>query len=450
MAQIPRPWVIAFKRKCMTNTPKMVLALAIMASLSPCAALAQSTGASSAGASLGLEGATDPVVQLGQIDARNQRKDGLFKSPIQPFRDNVLAWKESIYDAANLRLGFAFHTVFQYADDVQPGFDDSGVASDLDILGTWELWNIGQPTQGELVFGIEGRWNYGTTGPQTIGLASIGAAGGSANSFEEYVDPTFILRNLYWRQGSIEAGWGYRLGKITIDALLATNRHINPNGTFLSNAGTGLFVNGYADSGLGAAGVLYFGQGRGYVGATIADANGARDDFGDVSEGDFYKAVELAYKILPKSENAGYSKLTVWHTDGTADGTLSNGNTGLDGWGWSVVHEHEFSNDGNIVGVGRWGTSYDDAAVFENQGALALLFYEPTGWFDSDVVGFQYNYIDPVGDDARIEQSFEAFYRFPLLSDLDVTFAYQHINDPGNTRLVDSSNVFSVRVVTSF
>lgn len=396
-----------------------------------------------------VDGEEDTKTQLGVIDRRTQVRTGLFRSPLQPFRDSVRAWKDGVYRNTGLKLGFSFHTVYQYADDVLPGRDDDGIATDFDFVGTWEVLNRGTPTQGQFFFGIEGRWNYGTTGPQTIGFANIGAAGGSANSFEQYT-PRFILRNLYWEQGSPEAGWEYRLGKITIDSILGTSRHLTPNTTFLSNAGTGLFVNAYADSALGAVGTYYFNDAQGYVRAAAVDANGNRFDFGDLQEGDFYTALELGYKLFPRTEKAGYSKLTIWNTDGTSDGSPINANTGSDGWGWSALIEQELDKDGDIFFVGRWGSSYDDAAIYDNQASAALLFYKPFGWFDSDVIGMQYNYIDPVGEGTRIEESYELFYRFPLFPEVETTIAYQYINNPGNTRDIDSANVFSLRLVTSF
>lgn len=395
------------------------------------------------------EGQEDPKTQIAVIEQRTQVRDGVFPSPIQGFRDEFSAWKDGIYQQTGLKLGFSFHTVFQYADNVIPDTSDTGWATDFDFVGAWELLNRGAPTQGELHFGLEGRWNYGRTGPQTIGLANIGAAGGSANSFEAY-SPNFILRNLFWHQGSAEAGWEYRLGKITTDAILAVSRHLSPNATFLSNAGTGLFVNSYADSGLGAVGTVYFNAANGYVRAAITDSNGDRFDWGDISEGDFYTALELGYKILPRTKNAGYSKLTIWHTDGTKDGTPINGNTGESGWGYSLLLEQELSADGNIVAVGRYGNSNDGAAIYDEQAALAFLFYQPFGWFDSDAVGLQYNYIDPAGEMSRDEHTFEAFYRFPLVPDLETTLAYQYIDTPGNTTEINSSNVFSLRFTTSF
>ena len=53
-----------------------------------------------------------------------------------------------------------------------------------------------------------------------------------------------------------------------------------------------------------------------------------RVDLGDISEGDLFSALELGFKFAPDTKRAGYSKLTVWHTDGTADGKPINGSIG--------------------------------------------------------------------------------------------------------------------------
>lgn len=426
-----------------------VISLVAMGLILPGLGFAQERGTKPRVAA-GMDGLTTPEGQIEVIDQRSQPRKSLFRSPLQPAQDSLAAWKKSIYDASNFKFGLALHTVYQYSDSVIDGTDDSGTASDFDFIGTWELLNVGTPTQGELSFGIEGRWEYGRDGPQTIGFANIGAAGGTANTFSKYEDPQFILRNLYWKQGSPEAGWVYRLGKITTDAMLFTNAHLTPNTTFLSNAGTGQFANSYADSGFGAAGAVYFDNARGYVGGAIADANGDRSDWGDISEGDFYVGLELGYKIRPMTDTAGYSKFLLWRTDGTSDGAPINGNTGSDGWGWGVLLEQQLSTDGNTVAVGRFSKSYDKAAIYDTQGALAVLFYEPFGWFETDVVGFQYNYIDPFASGTRDEHTFEAFYRLPVTTGVDFALAYQHIHHPGNTREIDSANVFSIRLTASF
>jgi porin len=402
----------------------------------------------------------DPRNQLKQIENRAIQTDGLIPySPIQPVRDGLTALKDGLYDATHLKLGLSFHHLFQGASDVVSGAKDNGAATDMDFVGTWALVNRGTPTQGELGFGLEGRWEYGYgIGPQNLGFVSLASSGGSANTFAEY-NPNFILRNLYYRQGGPEAGWVFRVGKITTDAMLLTNRHITPNTTYLPNAGTGVFAAGFADSGPGIAGAKYFGD-RLYVGGAIADANGDRFDyFDDLDEGDFYKGLEVGLKIFPRTEQASFSKFLLWHTDGTFNGKGINASTGADGWGFAFVVEQELTANGRLVLVGRYGRSYDKAAIYDEQLGVHLLFYEPTGRFDSDVIGAAFNWVDSafesgLGIPSRNESNLEVFYRFPLLPDVDTTLSYQALFDPAfantPTKNLDFSSVFSLRATSSF
>jgi porin len=393
----------------------------------------------------------DPANQLEIIRQRNMHREGLIPfSLLQPFRDGFTEFKDTIYDATNLRLGMSFHHVSQTASKSMPGTAHHAETTDFDFVGTWELFNQGTPYQGDVVFGVEGRWDYHTIGPQNIGFASLGTAGGTANSFSAY-NPTFLLRNLYYRQGSPEAGWVFRFGKITPDSMLATNRHITPNTTFLPNAGTGLFVNSYADSGLGAAGALYFGDSaNAYVAGLISDANGNRYDWGDLGESDFYKAVEFGLKIAPLTEKASYSKFTLWHTDGTSDGKAINANTGKQGWGYSAILTQELSEDGNLVAVGRYGQSFGGAAIYDQQAGIHLLQYQPFGKFDNDVVGLAFNWINSTFAGTRDEYNVETFYRFPLFPDVDATLSYQGVINPAFNTTFDYASVFSLRLTSSF
>ena len=324
----------------------------------------------------------------------------------------------------------------------------TGTTTDFDFTGRWALFHRAQPSEGALYFGVEGRWDYGTVGPQDIGFSSIGTAGGTANSYSAY-DPTFILRNLYYRQGGEEAGWVFRAGKITTDAMFLTNRHITPNATFLPNLGTGMFAASYADSGLGAVGAWYLND-RAYIAAGIADANGNRFNWGDIGAGDFYKAAELGVKIAPLTKKASFSKLLLWHTDGTKDGKPSNGNTGASGWGFGIVAEQELTHDGRLVLIGRYGRSFDKAAVYDQQAGGHLLYYDPFSRFADDVVATAFNWVDSAAPNTRYEYNWETFYRFPLLPDVDTTLSYQAIWNPAIEKSIDFSSVYSLRLTTSF
>jgi len=226
------------------------------------------------------------------------------------------------------------------------------------FTGTWDGWHKGCPHQGEITTSIEGRWNYGPPDPVTLGVAGLGTTLFTANPFTTYT-PAFLVRNLFWRQGSREAGWRYRLGRTTPDQFLGTSRHVTPLDTFLP-IGTGAFAMALPDSGIGAIGGFYLNDWLNVAGV-VHDANANRFDFGAPSKGDLFTAVEVQAKLFPITENAGYSKVTFWHTDGTADGLPLNGSLGPEGWGCYLKLEQELTSDGRLIAVGRFGRSYPSA-----------------------------------------------------------------------------------------
>ena len=70
----------------------------------------------------------------------------------------------------------------------------------------------------------------------------------------------------------------YRVGRITVDQIFSTSRHISPALTFQPISGTGPFVIGLADTGWGAAGAWYPTKRVGVIGA-VHDADSNRQDF---------------------------------------------------------------------------------------------------------------------------------------------------------------------------
>ena len=259
------------------------------------------------------------------------------------------------------------------------------------------------------------------------------------------------MRNFYWEQGSQKAGWAFRAGKITPDSILATSRHISPVTTFLPNGGTGLFSSGYPDSGLGVVAVGYPSD-RFRILGLVSDANANRYDLGDISAGDYYKALELGVKIAPRSKKAGFSKFTVWHNDGTKDGKPINASTGQEGWGMTVKLEHEFTDDGQKVGIFRWGKSEDGTSLYNEQVGLHFLFYNPDALdgLQNDLIGVAANWAEASATGARDEYNAEVFYRFPFFTGLDTTVSYQYVKHPANTREIDHASVFSFRLRAVF
>jgi porin len=398
-----------------------------------------------------LGGLTDPSTLLPEIDERRTQKDSLFSvAPMRSLLDSTGKAKQDLYDATGLKLGAAIAHVFQGLTDSIGDEDKRGTATTLDLLGTWDLFNKGQSTQAQLVFHVQSRWDYGTMGPEELGSTSLGSIIGTADTYAEY-SRTFVVRNLYWRQGAPETGWVYRLGKITPDALISSSTYLDSQTTFLPSGGTGPFTIALPDSGLGAIGAWYFNDRAALVGL-VSDANADRFNEGDIGEGDYFTAAELHFKVAPITPNAPYSKLTLWHTDGTHDGEAINAMTGASGWGYYIMHQQELTADGRAIGILRYGKGFDDSAVYEEQAAAHFLLYEPRllTRLKHDVVGVAFNWASAPLDNSRNEKNIELFYRFPIFPDVDTTLSYQSVIDPALTRDVDHASVFSLRIRMTF
>jgi len=393
----------------------------------------------------------DPEVQLQEIERRRKQRDSLFRlSPVRPVHDAADTWHGKLYDKTHIKLGTSVHHLFQWLSESLPGTDDWGTATDMDITATWDLTNRGKPTQGGLTLHLETRWNWGTTGPMGLGAPSLGMLQNTGNTFDQYA-PAMIIRNLYWQMGGPGSKWALRLGKVTIDGILGTTRHLTPNTSCLTFACTGAFAIGLPDSALGAVGVWHFSD-RVKLLASIHDANGNRYDFGDISAGDFFTALDFGIKLAPKSKNAGFSKATIWHNDGTSDGRPINGSTGKEGWGYYLLHEQGLSKDGNFVAIFKWGQAFDGSAYFDRQASASFLYYDPDffGSISNDATGISLNWVDPSAEGSRYESNVEIWYRFPLFPSLDTTFSYMAIINPALDPDNNFASAFSFRLVAVF
>ena len=392
----------------------------------------------------------DPGNLVPGIDERLNQKESLF--PVSPlyWLHQLTDRKKILDDSIGLKLAAAYTQVFMALPESLPGSDSWGTNSNLDLIANWALLMKGKPTEGHVTAHGQGRWDWGTTSPEDLALVSLGSLLGTANSFGPYDDPSFILRNLYWEQGSKEAGWAYRIGKITPDAMLGTSAHMANALTFLPTANYNFSI-AVPDSGLGAA-AAWYPHSRIRLMGLISDSNADRSDWGHIDEGDLFKAIELAVQIAPRTEKAGYSKLVFWHNDGTRDGSASNGNLGPEGWGFLLKLEQELTADGRLIGIARYGRSFNDSAAYKQLASAHLLLYDPRfiGHIRNDLVGIAFNWAEVPVSAARSEYNVEAFYRFPIFPSVDMTLSYQSVINPALDRDNDHASVFSLRLRTTF
>ena len=132
------------------------------------------------------------------------------------------------------------------------------------------------------------------------------------------------------------------------------------------------------------------------------------------------------------------------HPDTTAAACLAHAR--------SMLSKHEFTDDGNVVGVARWGKAWEDASLYDQQAGLHCLVYEPAliGTIQNDLVGIGANWVDPSAAGARDEYNVEVFYRFPLFPGVDTTLSYQSVFDPALNTEFDHAHVFSLRLRSVF
>jgi hypothetical protein len=387
------------------------------------------------------------------MDAAIERESLFNSAGWSRFYEGFDAKRGNLYKNNGLKLGFYHSTLYQVADASLPGLGSTGLATITGLYGTWDLVERGDPSAGQLSFGIEGRWGYGNRlTPSELGTIGIGSATGTTDPYGQ-TQPAVVLREVFWRGGSPEKGWDYRIGKITPDRLLTGSDYIDPVSLGFPVGSQGSPSVGFPDSGLGFAVGAYPAE-RFRFGVVVADANGDRADWGDIGEGNFFKAIEFQGKLFPVTKDAGFSTLTLWHTDGTDDpANALDSSTGESGWGFFLKLEQELSQSGNDIGMIRYGRSYDGAAAYKQQGSVRYVRIDPPDPFNvkDDAFGIAASFVRPVVNPFdRDEWSIDMFYRFSLLDRLEATVGYQHIRNPTFNVDDDDVNVFSFRISQFF
>jgi hypothetical protein len=116
-----------------------------------------------------------------------------------------------------------------------------------------------------------------------------------------------------------------------------------------------------------------------------------------------------------------------------------------------VKHEQELTADGRMIGILRYGKSFDNSALYDQLASAHFLLYDPSGPFlRHDLVGVAFNWAKVPQSSARSEYNVEVFYRFPIFPHVDTTLSYQSVFNPAFDRDNNQASVFSIRMKTSF
>lgn len=400
-----------------------------------------------------LAAPADPVKRVNAHIELRERDYLLNSAGLKAFYEWFDAGRGKLYKSTGLKLGGFHSTLFQGANKSFPDQDREAIATISALYGTWDVLEKGDPSAGQISFGVEARWGYGDIlTPSELGSIGIGSATGTTDPYGA-TTPTFVLRELFWRWGPAAERFNYRIGRITPDRLFTSSENLDPVRMFFPVGSQGSPSVGFPDSGLGFAVGLYPTD-RFRLGVVVADANGDRYNWGDIGEGNFFKAIEFQTKLFPITEKAPFSSVALWHTDGTDDPeNAKDSSTGEDGWGFFVKLEQELSTSGKNIGMIRYGHSYDGAAAYKEQASIRYIRLDPPDPFNvkDDRFGIAASWVDPiVNPDDRTEWGFDTFYRFNLLERIEATLGYQVIFQPTFNSDNDSVQIFSFRISQFF
>ncbi len=305
--------------------------------------------------------------------------------------------------------------------DLGTGEAASGIAR---FYGSWQATE-----RGSLTFKIEDRHSYTDVAPQFLGLDG-GALSITGTAFN---DNGLLLTNLFWTQRAENGAWTLQVGQIDVTDFVDIYGLVSPYSGFQNlSFNTNPTIN-TPNQGLGIAGGVKLSENF-YAVASISDANADPSDpnFDVFSDGNLFKSLELGY-------TSGFDRiyfdnihLTLWHADAADDGSRPEDYGAAFSAAWFVGNKW--------MPFFRAGASKGTAALYDRSVSAGLGYYGR----NTDLAGLGLNWAEARGIDGD-QFTLEAFYRFSISPELQITPSLQFISDPLLNPTQDSIMLFGLR-----
>lgn len=353
------------------------------------------------------QGLSGPSSVGAELEPGDGLTDPQFRSDFpQNIAPSWFAWKDGLADRG-FKFNLDYLALGQSTNaDLGEGKAASGIAR---IYGAWQA----TPT-GSLTFKIEHRNAYTDVAPQFLGLDS-GALAITGTAFN---DNQTLLTNLFWTQRSENGSWTFQVGQLDVTDFLDIYGLVSPYTSFQNLAfNTNPTINA-PNPGLGIAGGLRLSDNL-YAVASIADANADPSDpgFEVFSDGNLFKSVEIGY-------TSGFDRiyfdnihLTLWHSDAADDGSRPED--------YGVSFSAAWFLENQWMPFLRAGWSKGTAALYERSLSTGIGYYGR----NTDLAGLGMNWAEGNGISGD-QKTIEAFYRFSISSNFQVTPSVQFIKDP--------------------
>ena len=335
-------------------------------------------------------------------------------------------WKEGLAERG-FRFNLDYLALAQTTNsDLGEGKASGGI---FRIYGSWQATD-----RGTLTFKLEDRHAYGAVAPQNFGF-DAGALSITGTAFN---DNRTLLTNLFWTQRAADGSWTLQFGILDVTDFLDIYGLVSPYTAFQNLAfNTNPTINA-PNPGLGIAGGVKLGPNY-YLTASVADANAdpSSPDFDVFSDGELFKSVEIGY-------TSGFDRIyfdnihfTFWHSDAADDGSR------LEDYGASFSAAWFVGN--KWMPFFRAGTSKGRAALYEKSVSMGLGYFAR----NTDLAGIGFNWAEANGISGD-QKTIEAFYRFSISPNLQVTPSVQYIRNPLLNSSTSSITLWGLRARVVF
>lgn len=325
------------------------------------------------------------------------------------------------------------------------GADTTYADHELDIYLKWQLLD-NESTAGHIFF--YGIWvqtlSRLPTGAfaQSQGVSTLPNSGGTGPG-----KSIVIPAALWWEQKFTRSGLRFRVGQLWATNIWTNNEFYGDDRATYMNSIMG-----------GGAGVPWIGGNRGlgamislerpwgYVAAGFQDskADTRKIDFSSFSDGRFSYLAEVKLNTGRLSASKGAYKLTLGYVD--SDGT-SGPSAQPSGYGVNISGQQRLSENLAVYGLFRksWNRY---AANVEQAAAIGITSLEPFGWANDNasIAAFYSKPADTQSGALREEIGFEAFWRFQLTPQLDITPSLVYYIRPGHVAQQEPVAVIGLRL----
>ncbi len=331
----------------------------------------------------------------------------------------------------------AYTSLYQYAPDADG--TKEAASGDLDILGTWNLWNKESDHPGSIGFHTEYRHRYTHITPAELS-ENVGSLWRTIRGFNK---KDFSLVEIWWEQQIYKEFFGFRVGKLNMKDYFNNYKFNSSNNYFFNSAFTDSPAIAFPGNGGGLV-LASKPSKKFHIVAGIADANGEKTSLDNTfffTSSRYFYAIEFGIKHNFENLGKGSYSLTVWHREERDKGNLPSDE------GFAISLEQELTE--KITPFVRYSCSDGDATEIQQLLSAGVGFVDVFGR-EKDFAGIGLAWGAPADKSLHDQYTMDTFYRFRVMDHIHVTPGFQLLINPSNNPDSDVDGIFAIRARITF